>query len=63
MTEIRRKKPGPKGIPLEVFLKKLKENLGNEYTYISGYTGMTTSKVKIKHIKCGRIYEVWPKNI
>ena len=63
MKEIIRKKPGPKGIPLEKFLKLLKEKLGNEYKYISGYQSMTIGKVKIKHIKCGRIYEIQPQNI
>lgn len=63
MKEIIRKKSGPKGISLKKFLKILKEKLGDEYKYISGYQNMTTGKVKIKHIKCGRIYEVQPKNI
>ena len=39
----------------EKFLKIFKEKLGNEYTYLSGYTTMS-NKIKVRHNKCGRIF-------
>ena len=39
----------------EKFLKIFKEKLGNEYSYLSGYTTMS-NKIKVRHNKCGRIF-------
>ena len=39
----------------EKFLKIFKEKLGNEYSYLSGYTTMS-NKIKVRHNKCGRVF-------
>lgn len=46
----------------EEFKQEIHSLFGNEYTLLSEYTNKRT-KVKIRHNKCGNIYEVLPNNL
>lgn len=43
------------------FLKEVKDRVGTEYTFLEPYKGCTT-KIKVKHNKCGTVYTVLPPN-
>ena len=43
------------------FDKEIKELVGNEYTFLERYIN-TSTKIKVKHNKCNRIYEVKPNS-
>ena len=43
------------------FKQEIYELVGNEYTFLEDYRGNET-KIKVKHNKCGKIYEVKPSN-
>ena len=43
----------------EDFIKEVYEQVGNEYTFLEEYKG-TKIKLKVKHNKCGYIYEIKP---
>lgn len=47
---------GAKITPFNVFKEKFKKRAGDEYEYISGYTGMSR-KILIKHKTCGYEFE------
>lgn len=49
-------------ITQEVFKKRCKENLGEDYEVLSPFMG-DNKKVKIRHIKCGNIYYTNASNI
>lgn len=52
-------KHSTKRITLSEFLKRIKDKWGDEYSYISGYTGMK-KKCSIKHNLCGNIFSSTP---
>ena len=43
------------------FKQEIKNLVGNEYTFLGTYVNATT-KLKVKHNKCGHIYEVTPND-
>ena len=43
------------------FKQEVKNLVGNEYTFIDKYVNATT-KLRVKHNKCGKVYKVLPSN-